>query len=432
MIPFLLVMPFLCLVDSTDPVEWLKQNAVVVKSIDAAATADEDADDFTDLEPIGRAIGDARIVHLGEISHGDGTTFRARSRLIRYLHSKLGFEVLAFESGMYSCERINDALRSETDPTVAAAVGLFELWSQSVECQSLFEYGKSVATSSRPLLFAGFDIQGSGSAASGYSDWLVSQLEGVEAPAIEAFRAANAQLLGLSESDELDVAAVTASAGPLRDALTKRLGVPGPHAREVEFALRTLENWEKGARFVSMLLAKEKTKESQIELANFRDIAMGENLVWLANQRYPDKRILTWAAGRHLAHSLVGVGPPDRRHANDALVPMGDIVFAALGADTYTLLFTAYAGESARIDQQEVRKIQPASADSFEGWCHQLGEPYLFVDLRAHSSPIDRFPAAPMLARPFSFVESIGSWPTICDGFFFIDTMERATPIEAR
>lgn len=427
MIPSLLLLPILCVVDTTDPVDWLKQNAVVVKSIDGAG-----ADDFADLEPVGRAIGDARIVHLGEISHGDGTTFRARSRLIRYLHSKLGFEVLAFESGMYSCERINDALRSEADPTSAVAVGLFELWSQSAECQSLFEYGKSVATSSRPLVFTGFDIQGSGSAASGYSDWLISQLEGVDDAAIEAFRAANATLLGLSENDELDVAAMTAAAGPLRDALTQRIGASEPRDRDAEYALRTLDNWEKGARFVAMLLAKEKTKESQIELANFRDIAMGENLVWLANQRYPGKRILTWAAGRHLAHSLVGVGPPDRRHANDALVPMGDIVFAALGTDTYTLLFTAYAGESARVDQQEVRKVQPASAESFEGWCHQLGQPYLFVDLRAHAERIDRFPAAPMLARPFSFSENIGSWATICDGFFFIDTMERATPIDTR
>src|SRR5579864_1991081 len=62
------------LADDSERIAWLKSHAAQLRSIDPA-----DAD-FADLEPIRRAIGEARIVMLGEQSHGDGATFRAKTR----------------------------------------------------------------------------------------------------------------------------------------------------------------------------------------------------------------------------------------------------------------------------------------------------------------------------------------------------------------
>ena len=75
--------------DDFAKVEWLRKNAIPIRTIDPAD------DDFTDLMPLKQRIGDARIVQLGEQTHGDGATFHAKSRLIRFLHQHMGFDVLA-------------------------------------------------------------------------------------------------------------------------------------------------------------------------------------------------------------------------------------------------------------------------------------------------------------------------------------------------
>jgi erythromycin esterase-like protein len=51
-----------------------------VRTIDAADQ------DFSDLEPLIDAIGSARVVQLGEPSHGAGSSFAAKVRLVMFLH----------------------------------------------------------------------------------------------------------------------------------------------------------------------------------------------------------------------------------------------------------------------------------------------------------------------------------------------------------
>jgi erythromycin esterase-like protein len=85
-------------------VAWLSENAVRIRTVDPAK------DDFADLEPLRETLKGVRVVLLGEQNHGDGTTFLAKTRLIRFLHEKMGFDMLAFESGLYDCAKAWDAL----------------------------------------------------------------------------------------------------------------------------------------------------------------------------------------------------------------------------------------------------------------------------------------------------------------------------------
>jgi erythromycin esterase len=80
-----------------EAVAWLGDHALRLESIDPGHV------DFSDLEGLKPILPGVQVVMLGEPSHGDGTTFSAKIRLIKFLHQEMGFDVLAFESGFYDC-----------------------------------------------------------------------------------------------------------------------------------------------------------------------------------------------------------------------------------------------------------------------------------------------------------------------------------------
>ena len=59
-------------------VRWLGDHAIILATTDPSA-------DPTDLQPLGDAIGDARIVGVGEATHGTREHSRYKHRLLRYL-----------------------------------------------------------------------------------------------------------------------------------------------------------------------------------------------------------------------------------------------------------------------------------------------------------------------------------------------------------
>ena len=82
-----------------DPrVAYLKNSAIELTTIDP------EHEDFSDLLPLKQEIGNARIVMLGEQTHGEGETMSAKIRLIKFLHREMGFDVLAFESSIFEVD----------------------------------------------------------------------------------------------------------------------------------------------------------------------------------------------------------------------------------------------------------------------------------------------------------------------------------------
>jgi erythromycin esterase len=76
--------------------QWLKDHHYPLRSI----VFDKD---FSNLVFLKEQLAGQRIVQLGESSHGVREFNLLKVRLIKYMHKELGFNVLAFESGMLPC-----------------------------------------------------------------------------------------------------------------------------------------------------------------------------------------------------------------------------------------------------------------------------------------------------------------------------------------
>ncbi len=152
-------------------IAWLAANSVTVRSADAGDT------DFSDLAPLRTAIGNARIVMLDEQSHGDGTAFAAKVRLIRFLHSEMGFDVLAFEAGMFDSREAWNRIRSGDDALAAVQQSIFGIWSRAEQVRPLFEYVAAHAASARPLELTGIDPQFTGPVGGGTGQFFADSLE---------------------------------------------------------------------------------------------------------------------------------------------------------------------------------------------------------------------------------------------------------------
>jgi len=127
----------------------------------ALQPVDFDSDSlYLELEPLGRSIGDSRIVLLGENGHGVGDFTSAKVKLIEWLHREHGFDVVVFESGFFECGHVWRRLDSLSSRDALYQCLRYPL--QHAELLPLFDYIRATRDSDRPLVMAGMDVQAQG------------------------------------------------------------------------------------------------------------------------------------------------------------------------------------------------------------------------------------------------------------------------------
>ncbi|MBT3220942.1 MAG: erythromycin esterase family protein, partial [Proteobacteria bacterium] len=99
------------------------------------------------------------VIYLGEATHGDGATFAAKWQLIQFLHEEMGFDVLAFEADLVTCELA--ANRGLSGSALIQYCSLAQ-WFRSTNVTDGVKWLDSSGTTGhgdKPLHLAGFDCQ---------------------------------------------------------------------------------------------------------------------------------------------------------------------------------------------------------------------------------------------------------------------------------
>ena len=98
---------------------------------------------------------------------------------------------------------------------------------------------------------------------------------------------------------------------------------------------------------------------------------------------------MVWAHNAHLlrAHFAADWQGVHVKPQRDGMTPMGVLLAKWLKDAVYTIALTTYEGEEAWANGQKRGPIAPAPAGSLEARLHAVGEPTLFVELRAGAGP---------------------------------------------
>ncbi|OAQ40701.1 hypothetical protein A5893_07100 [Pedobacter psychrophilus] len=395
---------------SQDKVDFLKQNAVPI-------SIDPNNEDFSDLEKLKDYIGDTRLVMLGESSHGDGTAFETKTRIIKFLHEKMGFNVIAFESSFYNAEiGWQEALKSK-NPLIPLRESVFQLWGHSNEAQPLFQYIASEMPSENPLVLTGFDCQFN-------YDGVYIKESGKE---VSKFFDDN-KIVFTNENEKQNFYGVyNRLVFKTKDSLNKfDLPLFKKSIDRVISQIEKLNTIDKQFWLQHFVSSKNDIKGllEQLDVAGvnkLRDSVMAQNVLWLINKQHPNDKIIIWAHNFHISKSQI---------VNN-FKTMGQYITDSISSkNMYSISLVAFEGESAWIDGSDLIKIRRPAQTSFENLFYKTKIDNLFFDLRSLSQKSDGLWLNEIRSlRCRDYVPYSNSWPKFFDAIIYNKDMKRSTAI---
>ena len=400
----------------------LREHAVAVRSIDPADG------DFRDLEPLRKSLKGVRVVMLGEQDHADGSTFLAKTRLIRFLHERMGYDVLAFESGLYDCAKVWERLQAGEAAQTAVPFGVFAIWTNSREVQPLIDYIGAQMKTKHPLEIAGVDNQFTGKAS---EQLFVGDLAKAIGPELahgpdwdRAVHVINLLTTSALEAGTAPVPTPEEQAAFSRTIETWRSRIDSAFWKQVLESVRTFGEQEMRTPYPDSV--------GKVEVFTMRDLQMGDNLLWLAREKYPKRKIIVWAATGHNARNVGTIDPGKAKRpefyttktASGEAVwrPMGDVAHRVLGNELYSVAFVAHEGEFARFFAKVAQPVPVPSPGSLEDLFARAGFTNAFLDLRHAPAWLHE----PLAAQIFGHTEMRADWTRVVDGVVFMRRMERS------
>jgi len=387
----------------------VNRNKAVINSISMMDS------NFSDLHVFDRILNDNRILMLGEMMHDDGETFRAKSRLIRYLHEKLDYNIVLYEAGQYDMWLMNKEMENPTmqlPKKSLAGLGLFDFWWRNNETDPLISYYQKSKLSDKPITLGGFDIQFSGrlladKRAKLLADFcLKNKIDLKDYPLLK------------KELNNLGYLTLARYADRKLDSKAKRqlLSEIGKlsHAFQVS-------GGDEEQRVYNQYLADIKTNYEKswsyapgsMASMQLRDSLMAKNLQYQIDSLYAGKKVIVWCANIHTFSAAY----------NKEYLPLGAYIKKKYGNQAYMLDFSSYGQKN---DAGQI--VGKPGKLAIENLFHQTGVPYFFLDLRG-------LPDTAQLRRPFVSVINQGieeerKWTDYIDGIFYIDLNKRPTYLE--
>lgn len=324
-----------------------------------------------DLEFLRDLVGDARIVALGENTHGARDFFEMKARILRFLVEEMDFEAFVIEATWPEARRLDHYVRTgEGDAHTFLSALYFWTW-RTESVLEMIEWMRDHNEAGGDVGFHGSDMQYPGMALHNVREYFRSvdpDRESEVATLLHCMnRVANdhtGRFPGTRYSDQPDAyrADCRRDLDLARSLLLEREAeyIAESSREEFEIAVRSLR--------VAVQYHLNETGEQR------RDESMAENTIWIADQLGPASRIVVWAHNFHVSTQPGAQGFYQRQRFGDEMV--------VLGFSHETGRFTAVGQSGSTYTSRGAFDLGPVRAHSFEHYAASASHPRYFLDLR--------------------------------------------------
>lgn len=361
--------------------DWIKANAIPLQTVQAGNGS-------ADMEPLAKIVGNARIVELGEATHGTREFFQLKHRMLEFLATRMGFTIFSIEANMPEAYRLNDyVLYGKGDPAELLKGMYFWTW-DTKEVLDMIVWMREFNRSGKGRVeFTGFDMQTPTVAAQNVSDFV-------------------------SKNDPAYLSTLKTAMPIVDDAAAKvqwrliieHLGSSRAKYLEGNVSSREVDWAIQNARVVLQSL---QMKSGEVT----RDRAMADNVKWILDQS-PGAKMVIWAHNGHVGTTNGAMGAELRHWYGEQMVVFG---------------FAFDQGSFQAVEKSRgLRKFTVAAAppESLDGILAASGVPIFALDVRdaPTAGPVGKWMKEAHKSR------SIGAVYSEEDAaIYFIDLYPRAT-----
>ena len=347
-----------------------------------------DSIELADLAPLLERIGDAKVVLLGEATHGTSEFYRMRERISQELITRKGFRFVAIEGDWPDVARLDHYVRHfEYPPSEWTAFARFPTWMwRNNEVRSFVDwlhahnadrklenriaiYGLdlySLFTSIQSVLKYLDDVDP-------VSARIARQRYGCLTPwQADPATYGHAALTGAYRTCEKEVVRM------LKDILHKQSDYAAHDGERFMDAVQNARLVTDAERYYRVMYYGSR------DSWNLRDNHMFETLKTLLSFHGPEAKAIVWAHNSHVGDAAA-TEMSARGEYN-----IGHLCRKEFGNSAYSIGFGTHSGTVAAASDwdgpMEVKAVLPSLRQSYEWLCHETGRPQFMLPLRGRSA----------------------------------------------
>ena len=361
----------------------LSPDAVLAEQIAQAGQGFSDIESL-DLEPLMQRVGDARIVLIGEASHGTSEFYRLRERITRALIAWKGFSFVSIEGDWPDAARIDHYVRHlEYAPSEWTAFARFPTWMwRNREVRGFVDWLRAYngeQDAAHRVAFYGLDIYSLYNSIRAVLDYLdevdpeTAQIARLRYGCLTPWQSdpatyGRAALSGTYRSCEEHVAHM------LSDLMEKRQAYARHDGERFLDAMQNAKLVAGAEQYYRVMYYGSRASW------NLRDTHMFETLKTLLDHHGPTSKAVVWAHNSHIGNAAA------TEMGMRGEINIGQLCRDAFGDQVYSIGFgTDHGTVAAATDwdgEMEVKHVRPALLGSYERLCHESGKSRFFLPLR--------------------------------------------------